>query len=78
MRPKLMPSSVAHEIDTYMDTVWALLAFTHELTWDDATKKVLAQNKYAVRHTEEIKLGDGSKITPDIHIRVPNGLPIAT
>lgn len=70
-----MPN-VYEQIDTYQDTVWALLAFHHELTWDDGNRKVLAESTYKARHTEEISLSDGSKITPDIHLAVPAGLPL--
>lgn len=70
-----MPNS-AQEIDSYQETVWALLAFHHELVWDDAEKKVLPRSSFTAHHTEMFTLKDGSVITPDIHLLVPGGLPV--
>ncbi len=70
-----MPS-VRELIDNYQDTVWALLGLHNELTFDDEKKKPLAESAYTSRHTEEVTLPDGAKITPDIHVVVPGGLSV--
>lgn len=61
--------SIRNQVDSYKDTLWAVLALIHELCWDDKARKTVAD---AVHLHGKAQLADGNPaaVTPDIALIV--------
>jgi len=60
--------AIINAVDSYEDTVRAILALIHELRWDEKTKSL--RDDVVHRHGAEHKLPDRDPVTPDISLQV--------
>lgn len=62
---------IRKQVDTYKDTLWAVLALIHELCWDESTR-TRCSDVVHLHGKEQLADGNAAKVTPDIAMMLPS------